>query len=75
MTSVQRVTIRFKSPSGSLGCQPSEAMHEALMLLSKADELKPLLCDAETTGKMVAIEVFQRRDGQPLLIHFTKDAA
>jgi hypothetical protein len=50
-------------------------MHEALMLLSEADELQPLFSEADKAGKMVAIEVFQSRDGQPILIHFSKEAA
>jgi hypothetical protein len=49
-------------------------MHEALMLLSEAEELQPLYCEANRTGKLVAIEVFQTRDGQPIIIHFTKEA-
>jgi hypothetical protein len=50
-------------------------MHEALMLLSEADELQPLFHEASKAGKFVAIEVFHNRDGQPILIHFTKEAA
>jgi hypothetical protein len=49
-------------------------MHEALMLLSEADELQPLFQEASKAGKFVAIEVFHSRDGQPILIHFTKEA-
>jgi hypothetical protein len=49
-------------------------MHEALMLLSEADELQPLFCEANRTGKPVSIEVFQTRDGRPILINFTKEA-
>ena len=73
--SMQRVIFRFKRPSGSCGRQPSTAMHEALMLLTQADELQPLFDEAETTNKFVAIEVFHSRDGQPILIHFSKEAA
>jgi hypothetical protein len=38
-------------------------------------EMQPLLAQATKSGKTVAIEVFQSRDGQPLLIHFKKEAA
>lgn len=73
--STQRVIVRFKHPSGMRQSQPSEAMHEALVLLSEAEELEPLLCEAKSTGKRVTIEMFQSRDGKPILIHFGKEDA
>jgi hypothetical protein len=51
------------------------AMTEALQRLSETVEMQPLLAHASKSGKSVAIEVFQNRDGQPLLIHFKKEAA
>jgi hypothetical protein len=72
---MQRVIFRFKSPSGSGTNQPSPTMHEALMLLSEADELQPLFDDAEKADKFVAIEVFHDRAGTPVLIYFTQEAA
>jgi hypothetical protein len=72
---MQQVILRFRRPNGSGQSQPSEALHEALMLLSEAEELQPLYCEASKAGKMVAIEVFHNRAGQPLLIHFSKEAA
>jgi hypothetical protein len=71
---VERAIFRFKSPGGTCQSQPSLAMHEALMLLSVADELRPLFWEAKKSGKTVAIEVFQTRDGQPILIHFGKES-
>ena len=73
---LDRVIVRFKRPSGSGAThEPSEAMSEALQRLSEAEEMQPLLDQASKCGKSVAIEVFQSRDGQPLLIHIKKEAA
>jgi len=73
--SMERVIFRFKRPSGSVQNQPSEALHEALMLLSECDEVQPLLDEADEGGKIVAIEVFQSGNGHLILIHFTQEAA
>jgi hypothetical protein len=72
---LDRVIVRFKRPSGSQQHEPSAAMKEALRRLSETTEMQPLLAQATKSGKTVAIEVFQSRDGQPLLIHFKKEAA
>ncbi len=72
---MQRTIFRFKRPSGSRLLPTSRAMYEALMLLSEAEELQPLFSEAENTGKLVAIEVFHNREGQPILIHFGKEDA
>jgi CTP:molybdopterin cytidylyltransferase MocA len=48
---------------------PSTALTEALRQLSQAQEMEPLLRHAKEAGREVVIEVFQSRDGQPLLIH------
>jgi hypothetical protein len=50
-------------------------MHEALMLLSEAEELQPLFYEASKAGKFVAIEVFHHRNGPLILIHLSKEAA
>jgi hypothetical protein len=50
-------------------------MTEALRSLSEAEEMKPLLAQASRSGNNVSIEVFQSRDGQPLIINFTKEPA
>jgi hypothetical protein len=44
-------------------------MTEALRQLSQAREMEPLLRRAQEVGREVVIEVFQSKDGQPLLIH------
>jgi hypothetical protein len=72
---MQNVVFKFRRPSGSGQHEPSVAMTEALQRLGEAEEMKPLLAQARQSGKSVAIEVFQSRDGQPLLIHFKKEAA
>ena len=72
---MQNVTFKFRRPSGSRQHEPSMAMTEALQRLSETVEMQPLLAQARQSGKSVAIEVFQNRDGQPLLIHFKKEAA
>jgi hypothetical protein len=50
-------------------------MRDALRRFSETTEMQPLLAQATKSGKTVAIEVFQTRDGQPLLIHIKKEAA
>ena len=72
---MDNVIFRFRRPSGSEKQQPSMALTEALLRLGEAEEMKPLLAQAIKSGKTVAIEVFQSRDGQPLLIHIKKEAA
>lgn len=72
---MQRVIFRFKRPTGSRQSQPSAAMHEALMLLSEAEELQPLFSQAKKAGKLVSIQVYESRDGCPILIHFGKESA
>ena len=44
-------------------------MTEALRQLSQAREREPLLQQARKAGREVMIEVFQSKNGQPLLIH------
>jgi hypothetical protein len=72
---MKNVVFKFRRPGGSPQQQPSVAMTEALRRLSEAEEMKPLLAQAEKSGKSVAIEVFHGRDGQPILIHFAKESA
>lgn len=67
---MQNVVFRFRRPTGSNQQEPSAEMAEALQRLSETAEMQPLLAYAGRSGKSVAIEVFQNRDGQPLLIHF-----
>jgi hypothetical protein len=72
--SMQNVVFKFRRPCGSEREQPSEAMVQALRRLSETTEMQPLLNQASKSGKSVAIEVFQNRGGQPILIHFSKEA-
>jgi hypothetical protein len=48
-------------------------MTEALHRLGEAEEMQPLIAEANKCGKSIAIEVFQTRNGQPILIHFAKE--
>jgi hypothetical protein len=70
-----KVIVRFKRPSGSRIQEPSEAMADALRRLGESEEMQPLLTQATKSGKTVSIEVFQSRDGQPILIHIAKESA
>lgn len=72
---MQTVAFTFRRPSGSERQQPSQAMIEALHRLGQSDEMQSLLVQASENGQRVTIEVFQTRDGQPLLIHFKKENA
>jgi hypothetical protein len=72
---MQSVIFKFRRPCGAERQQPSRSLAEALQLLGQAEEMEPLLAQASKSGKTVAIEVFQSRDGQPLIIHFTKEPA
>jgi hypothetical protein len=69
---MQNVVFTFHRPSGSSQQQPSVALTEALHSLSRSPEMQPLFDQARTAGKSVAVELFQTRDGQPILIHFAK---
>jgi hypothetical protein len=72
---MQNVVFKFRRPTGSDSQQPSRALTEALHRLGEAEELQSLLAQARQSGKSVAIEVYQTRNGQPLLIHITKETA
>jgi hypothetical protein len=72
---MQNVVFKFRRPSGSDPQQPSRALTEALHRLGEAEEMKSLLAQARQSGKSVAIEVFQTRNRQPLLIHIKEEAA
>ena len=73
---MQSVVFKFRRPSGSDPQQePSRALTEALHRLGEAEEMQSLLAQARQSGNFVAIEVFQTRNGQPLLIHIKEEAA
>ena len=69
---MQNVIFKFHRPSGSRQQEPSAALTDALRSLSQTPEMQPLLTKARTAGKSLAVELFQTRDGQPILIHFAK---
>ena len=69
------IIVRFKRPSGTGQKLPSEALNRAMVSLAESAEMQPLLCEASSEGKALAIDIFQNRDGQPLLIHFKKEKA
>ena len=70
---MQNVVFRFHCPRGAERQTQSVAMTEALHRLGEAEEMQPLIAEANKCGKSIAIEVFQTRNGQPLLIHFAKE--
>lgn len=70
---MDRVIVRFKRPSGAGQKMPSEALNQAMVSLADSDEMRPLLCEASSEGKALAIDVFQNREGRPILVHFSKE--
>ena len=71
---MDRLIIRFKRPSGAACKLPSKALNQAMVSLAESDEMQPLLCEATEEGKALAIEVFQNREGRPILVHFRKES-
>ena len=67
--SISGVSLKFCRPSGSPAREPSAAMTRALQALSEADEMRQFVAEAHAQRKDVVVEVFQSRDGRPLLIH------
>ena len=70
---MQNVVFRFHCPRGAERQTQSVAMTEALHRLGEAEEMQSLLAKVSKCGGTVAIEVYQSRDGQPILIHFAKE--
>jgi hypothetical protein len=70
---MDRVIVRFKRASCTGRKLPSEALNQAMVSLADTDEMRPLLCEANAEGKALSIEVFQNREGRPILIHFGKE--
>lgn len=70
---MDRVIVRFKRPSGAGRKMPSEALNQAMVSLADSDEMRPLLCEASREGKALAIDIYQSRTGQPILVHFSKE--
>jgi hypothetical protein len=71
---MDRVIVRFRRPSGAGRKLPSEALNQAMVSLVETDEMQPLLCEASSEGKALAIEIFQNREGRPILVHFRKES-
>jgi hypothetical protein len=71
---MDRVIVRFKSPSGAERKLPSENLNQAMVSLADSDEIRPLLCEANSEGKALAIDVYQNRSGRPILIDFSKES-
>lgn len=70
---MEPVIIRFRRPSGTARKLPSESLNQAMVSLADSDEMRPLLFEANAEGKALSIEIFQNRDGRPILVHFTKE--
>ena len=74
MRLLDRVIVRFKSPSGTGRRRlPSESLNHAMVSLADCDEMRPLLCEANAEGKALAIDIVQDRTGRPIFVHFTKE--
>lgn len=71
---LDRVIVRLKSPSGTERKEPSEALSQAMVSLADSDEMRPLLYDANAEDKALAIDVYQNRNGRPILVHFSKES-
>jgi hypothetical protein len=71
---LDRIIVRFKRPSGTGRKMPSAALNQAMVSLADTDEMRPLLCEASSEGKALAIDIFQSRDGRPILVHFRKES-
>jgi len=71
---MDRVIVRFKRASGAGRKLPSEALNQAMVSLADSDEMRPLLCEATSEGKALAIDIFQNSDGRPVFINFRKES-
>jgi len=70
---MDRVIVRFKRPNGAGRKVPSAALNQAMVSLADSEEMRPLLCEASSEGKALAIDIYQSRSGRPLLVHFSKE--
>lgn len=67
-----RVIVRFCS-SGKVKSLPSDSLKIALTSLADADELQPLMCQATSSGRALAFDVYQNRLGEPFLINIKQE--
>ena len=65
------IVFKFRRPSGTPSCKPSEAMTQALRQFARSDEMREFVADARKQRRKVVVEVFHASDGHPLLIHTT----
>lgn len=75
MTMLDRVIVRVRRPGGTVRKMPSAGLNQAMVSLADSDEMRPLLCEANSEGKALAIDVYQSRSGRPLLVHFSKESS
>jgi hypothetical protein len=71
---MDRVIVRMRRSSGAGRKLPSAALNQAMVSLADSDEMRPLLCEASSEGKALAIDIYQSRSGRPLLVHFSKES-
>jgi hypothetical protein len=74
MTMLDRVIVRVRRPGGTVRKMPSAGLNQAMVSLADTDEMRPLLCEVSSEGKALAIDVFQNREGRPILVHFSKES-
>ena len=65
------IVFKFRRPSGTPSCKPSEAMTQALRQFARSDEMREFVSNARKQRRKVVVEVFHASDGHPLLIHTT----
>jgi hypothetical protein len=70
---MDRVIVRIRRSSGDGRKTPSQSLNQAMASLADSDEMRPLLCEASSEGKALAIDVYQNRNGRPILVHFSKE--
>lgn len=67
--SISGVSFKFCRPSGAPAQEPTLGMTRALQALSESEEMRQFVAEAHAQQKHVVVEVFQNRDGRPLLIY------
>ena len=67
--SISGESFKFCRPSGAPAREPSVAMTRALQALSESEEIQQFVAEAHAQRRTVVLEVFQSRNGRPLLIH------
>lgn len=70
---MDRVIVRLRRSNRAGRNLPSDALNQVMVSLADSEEMRPLLCEASSEGKALAIDIFQYREGRPILVHFTKE--